>query len=266
MTLAPNSANLYLGAGNVFFDRFDANGAITGLRHLGNVDTFEITNTVETKEKKNAMDGSKATYAEVVTGSAAELAMAITEYVKENLALAMLGIDAPLTQVADAAVVDQAVGPIAANVKLDVWIDLGALNPTVTAVKQGATTLDAAAYELNAEAGMIRLLSSYTGANKAEAGTAVTWSGSIPAIVEGDGRYTVQGLANGTPQGRLRYISATNQTQGPRVMVDVWICGLNPDGALGLITDDFGSFNLKGKVYADTTKPVGQRYYRMIYL
>jgi hypothetical protein len=266
MKLAPSSENLYLGAGNVFFDRFNINGSSMGMRHLGNVDTFEITNTVETKEKKNAMDGSKATYAEVVTGSAAELAMAITEYTRENIALATLGVDAIFTQTAVPTVTDQAVGPIAANVKLDVFYDLGALNPTVTAVKQSGTTLNAAAYEVNVEAGMIRLLSSYTGTNKGTEGVAITWSGSIPAIVAGDGKSIVQGLATGAIKGRVRYISAANQTQGPRVMIDVWICGLNPDGALGLITDDFGSFNLKGKVYADTTKPVGQQYYRVLYL
>lgn len=265
MKPTPSSENLYLGAGSVFFDRFDANGASTGLRHLGNVDTFEITNTVETKEKKNAMDGAKATYAEVVTGSTSELSMTLTEFTKENIALATLGNEAVYTQEEVTTVTDQAVGP-AANVKLDVWYDLGALNPTVTTVKQGTSTLDPDAYELNAEAGMIRLLSSYTGENKAVEGEAITWSGSIPAITEAEGMYVVQGLAAGSIKGRVRYISAENQTQGPRVMVDVWICGLNPDGALGLIAEDFGSFNMKGKVYADMSKPKGQQYYRVLYL
>lgn len=264
MKPTPSSENLYLGAGSVFFDRFDGSGASMGLRHLGNVDTFEITNTVETKEKKNAMDGSKATYAEVVTGSAAELSMGLTEFTKENLALATLGVDGVYTQAAEAAVTDRPVGPAAASVKLDVWYDLGALNPTVSTVKQGATSLNAGAYELNAEAGMIRLLSSYTGTNKGTEGVAITWSGSVPAIEAAAGKFMVQGLAAGSIKGRVRYVSAVNQTQGPRVMVDVWICGLNPDGALGLITDDFATFTMKGKVYADTSKPVGQRYYRIV--
>jgi hypothetical protein len=263
MSLAPNSENLYLGAGSVYFDRLDAAGLSTGLRHLGNVDTFELTNSVEVKEKKNAMDGLRATYAEVPIGSSSEVNMAVTEFTKENLALALIGAEAELIQAADAAVADRPVGPVAANVKLDVWFDMGCLNPTVTAVKQGVTTLDEDAYEVDAEAGIMRLLSSYTGADKAVPATAVTWSGSIPAILNTAGRWTVQALATASLKGRVRYISAANQTQGPRIMVDIWICGLNPDGALGLITEDFGSFNLKGKVYADTTKPVGQQYYKI---
>jgi hypothetical protein len=266
MAPTPDPKNLYLGAGSVYFDRFDADGKSTGLRHLGNVDTFEITTTPEIKTKKNAMDGIKGTYAEIAVGNAAELSMVITEYTKENVALAMMGQDLALTQTADPAVADQGVGPEAADVALDTWYDLGVLNPTITAVKQGLVTLNEGAYELNAEAGMIRLLSSYDGDDPAVAATAITWSGSIPAIDAEDGRWEVHGMAVGPIKGRLRYLSATNQMTGPRVMVDAWIVGLIPDGAFGLITEDFGSFTVKGKVYTDASKPVGERYYRTISL
>lgn len=262
--MTPDSKNLYLGAGSVYFDRFDAAGASLGFRHLGNVDTFEVTTTADTKEKKNAMDGAKATYAEVTAGLAAELSMVLSEYTRENLALATAGSDQAIAQAAVVAVTDQAVGPAAANVALDVWYDLGALTPTVTTVKQGATTLNAAAYEVNQEAGMIRLLSSYQGINKAVPATAITWSGSIPAIDAASNRWQVYGMTQGTIKGRVRYVSAVNQASGPRVMVDIWICGLRPDGALGLISEDFGSFTLKGKVYADMSKAVGQQYYRVV--
>ncbi|MBN2321296.1 MAG: hypothetical protein JXR49_19610 [Acidobacteria bacterium] len=264
MINTPDSNNLYLGAGSVFFDRFDVDGESRGFRHLGNVDTLEISTSVELKEKKNAMDGTKATYAEVPVGSSAEVSMAITEFVKENLALAMMGQDSELLQTANASVTDQPVGPAAAKVELDKWYDLECFNPTVSSVEQDTTTLDAQAYEVDAEAGMIRLLSSYTGADKAVAGVAIVWSGSIPEIAAGDNRWKVQAMTAGVIKGRLRYISAQNQSSGPRVMVDVWIVGLNPEGALGLITEDFGTFTLKGKVYADTSKPVGEQYYRMI--
>jgi hypothetical protein len=267
MGLAPNAQNLYLGAGSVYFDRFDANGNSTGLRHLGNVDTFEITTSVEVKEKKNAMDGLRATYAEVPIGSSAELNMAITEFTKENIALAVIGADTVLTQAAVATVTDRAVGPATAgDVQLDKWYEIGAYDVTVSAVKQGATTLNASAYTLDLAAGLIRLNSSYTGTNKAVAGTLITWSGSVPEIAAADDRWTVQALSTSSIRGHVKYVSAPNQTMGPRVAVDVWLCGLNPDGALGLITEDFGTFNLKGKVYADTSKAVGEQYFRIVKL
>jgi len=250
----------------VFFDRFDADGKSTGLRHLGNVDTFEINMTIEKSEKKNAMDGTKATYAEIVTGMNAEVTMTITEYVPENVALAVMGEASQFVQSAVPAFTDRAFGPAAGSVKLDVFYDLGYLNPTVTAIKQGSATLNADAYELRLESGLVRLRSEYTGAGAATAGGgALTWSGSAPAITATAGKQIVQGMTTGSLKGRLHYESAANQVQGPRVLVDVWICGLNPEGALGLITEDFGTFQLKGKIYADTSRPVSAQYFRVIY-
>ena len=112
----------------------------------------------------------------------------------------------------------------------------------------------------------MRLKSEYTGTGKAEAAKALTWSGSAPAITAAQGMSVVQGMSTGSIKGRIHYESAQNQSVGPRVLLDIWICGLNPEGALGLITEDFGTFQLKGKVYADTTRPAGEQYFRIIYL
>jgi len=261
----PSPENLYLGAGSVFFDRFDSAGESTGLRHLGNVDTLEISMNVETSEKKNAMDGTKATYAEIVTAMTAELAATLTEYVPENVALAVMGDAGVFTQTTKTAT-DQAFGPAAANVKFDVWYELGCVNAVVTSLKQGSTPLNAAAYEVKPESGLVRLRSDYAGTGKASEGQAITWTGSAPAITATQGMQVVQGMSTGSIKGRLHYESAENQSVGPRVLLDVWVCGLNPEGALGLITEDFGTFQLKGKVYADTTREAGEQYFRLIYL
>lgn len=261
--MTPDPKNLYLGAGEVFFDRFDANGASTGLRHLGNVDEFTSSISVDTVTKKSAMSGARGILAEVVTGTTAEISLSLSEYEKSNIALMLLGVEGTYTQSLLTATDQNINGGVA--IALDVWYDLGALNVTVTAVKQGATTLNAAAYEIKAEAGMIRFLSSYAGTNKATAAI-TTWTGSAPAITAGDNKAIVNALATGKIQGHLRYISATDQSNGPRVMVDAWIVNLNPDGDLPLIGEDFGAFKLKGKVTQDATKAAGQQYIRVLYL
>src|SRR5579884_1602097 len=69
----PDAGNLSLGAGEVLFDRFDANGNPTGYRHLGNVESLAITTTVETVQKKSSMDGARGIYKEAVIGSEAEV-------------------------------------------------------------------------------------------------------------------------------------------------------------------------------------------------
>lgn len=267
--MTPDPNNLYLGAGEVFFDRFDAAGASTGLRHLGNVDDFTHTATIETVKKQSSMSGARGVLAEVVTGSTSEIGMTLSEYESNNLALALLGTDAAFTQAAEVAVVGR---QIVAAAALDIWYPLKdangkeIINPTVTAVKQGATTLNALAYELRAEAGMIKLLSSYGGVNKATAGAAVTWDGSTPVLLAADNKRVVQALATGKVLGRLRYVSATDQANGPRIMVDAWVVNLKPDGDLSLIGADFGTFKLKGTVQLDKTKAVGEQYVRVLYL
>lgn len=267
VTKTPDPRNLYLGAGEVFFDRFDAKGNSTGFRHVGLVDSIGLTTTVETKSKVNAMDGAKSTYDETTTGMTGELSMVMTEYTKENLALAFMGTESSFAQEAVAQVQDQAFGPSdPTTLQLDIFYDLKCINPTVTSVKQGATALNPDAYEVNAETGMIRLLSSYTGEGKAVEGTAVTWSGTVPAITEEDGRFILQGMAEGSIHGRLRYISAKNQSRGQRFLVDVWNVSTNPDGELGLITDDYGTFTLKGTIKADMSRPLGQQYFQAISL
>lgn len=266
----PDPKNLYLGAGETWFDRFDASGNPTGiLRHLGNVDELTHNSSVDKITKKSSMSGARGVLAEVITGMTSELGLTLSEYESNNLALALLGKESAFLQTAEAGVVDREIDDA---LVLDQWYELkdangkGVFNPTVTAFKQAAVTLNALAYELRAECGMVRFLSSYVGADKATAGAAVTWTGSTPEIAVAAKKRVVQALATGKVQGRLRYISATDQANGPRICLDAWIVNLSPDGDLSLIGEEFGSFKLKGTVQEDPSKPVGERYIRTVYL
>jgi hypothetical protein len=266
----PDASNLSLGAGDVWFDRFDTSGNSSGsLRHLGNVEELSTSMSVDTITKKSSMSGARGILAEVITGSDFEVSMTLDEYETNNLSLALLGTEGAFTQTAAAGIVGRV---ISAAIVLDVWYELkdanglGAFNPTVTAFKQGATTLAAAAYDFRADCGMVRFLSSYVGANNAVAGASTTWDGSIPAVVAGAGQRIVQALAVGKIQGRLRYRSADDQAQGKRIVVDFWKLNLKPDGDLNFISDDFGTFKLKGAAQIDTSKAVGQQYARIVTL
>jgi hypothetical protein len=260
----PNPINLYIGAGEVFFDRFDASGNPTGLRHLGNVDNFGFASKVEVADKKTSMSGLRAILAEVPKGFSGEISLEMSEFDTDNLALALLGTSAIYTQAASGAVTAQPINGGVAIV-LDTWYELGFLQMTVTAFKQGATTLDAQAYEFKADVGMVRFKSSYTGVNAATAAI-TTWDGSYPAILAAAKKTVVQALAVSKIQGRLKYVSAADQANGPRIMVDVWKTNLFPDGDLSLISEDFASFKLKGQSLPDATKAAGQQYMKVTYL
>jgi hypothetical protein len=257
----PNSNNMYLGAGELFFDRFDANGNPTGLRHLGNVDAFTTTGKEEVVDKKSAMTGLRTLLAEVPKGFTLEIGIEASEWDPNNVALATLGTVSPFTQAANPTIAAGAInGGVA--IALDTWYDLGSLNVTITDVKQGATTLNAAAYIVKTDVGMIAFLSSYTGPNAATAAI-TTWDGSCAAVTA---KSVVKALSVSKIQGHLRYVSALDQANGPRVKVDVWKVNLYPDGDLGFIAEDFSNFKLKGNALADLTRAVGDQYMTVQYL
>src|SRR5919109_4258557 len=159
MTIAPspNPKNLYIGAGEIWLDRFDSTQTPTGrLRHLGDCDSLEINTQSKVLEKKSSMDGSRATYAQVITGTDAEITLKMAELTPENLALALLGDKVAAAQVAAPTVTARDIAG-GVHIALDYWYDLGAINPTVTDVKQGVTTLVAGTdYVIDQLAGLIK--------------------------------------------------------------------------------------------------------------
>jgi hypothetical protein len=253
----PNPQNLYLGAGEVWLDRFDPVTFLpTGAyRHLGDVDSLELNTVVKALEKKSSMDGARGTYANVIVSADIDVTLKLAELDPENFALAMLGSTAAWTQVLNSTVTAGVINGGAAVV-LDKWYDLGYLNPHVTDVKQGMTVLVAGTdYIVDLPTGMVKVLS--TGAGTA---AVTTWDGSGPAIAGGKVWY---GLGNIETYGALRYRSAANQITGVQMILDIWNIQLMPEGNLQLIAEQFGEATMKGKVQVDNTKPVGQRYYRV---
>lgn len=258
----PNTGNLYLGAGEVWFDRFDnTTGLPSGLRHLGNVDSFATTGKEEVVDKKSSMTGLRTLLAEVPKGFALEVAIECSEWDPSNVALALLGQVSTFTQASSPAIAAGVInGGIA--IVLDTWYDVGFLNITVTDFKQGATTLNTAAYIVRTDVGMVCFLSSYTGANNATAAV-TTWDGSAAAITA---KSVVKALSVSKIVGHLRYVSALDQANGPRVKVDIWRVNLYPDGDLGFIAEDFSNFKLKGNALSDLTRAVGDQFMTVQYL
>lgn len=259
--MTPDPANIYCGAGEVKFDRFDAAGLSTGLRHLGNTPKLELTPTVTVIEKMSAMSGARGTYKRVITGTKAEVAISMDEFDPNNLALVLLGKVLSFAQAAEAAIVDRDIAdgePLVAGV----YYDLGGLGAIVTSVKQGVITVDPAAYTVDAESGSIMFNTTFVGANAFVPGVG-TWSGSVPAVVA---KTRVEGLSVGSIAGHLQFKSAIDQAAGPRLLIDIWNLDVIPDGAVAFLSDNFGDLSLKGTALQDTTRPFGEQYFRVIYL
>lgn len=257
----PSGNNLYVGAGKVYVDLW-VNGAKSGnWRFLGNVEKIEGTPNVTTIEKKSSMEGARGTLKQAIVGAEADIALTLSEWTKENLALALLGSVSTYTQNSGTAT-DAALG----NTKKGYALSTGKYKITVTAVKKGATTLVAATsmggtgdYFVDSDAGLIYILDTTTTAGLVD-GDALTWSGTYPQITS---EAMVTGLSAGMNTVSLKYVPAADQVSGPRYLVDVPQMNVNPDGVLALLTEEFGTINLKGKVLKDTTQSAGQEFWVM---
>jgi hypothetical protein len=242
----------YVGAGHVLFNRFDAQGEPTGYRHLRNVDTLNLATTVTKIEKKSAMDGARQILKEVVTGTEAEVTLVLSEYDKENLALAFRGDTAAFTQAADPGLTAQEINNGEA-LSFDVWYDLGKEMLSDVEINQNGSPLTITEdYLIDLEVGMVCILSTGGGAE-----AVTTWDGDAAAIDS----TTVRGLNVGKILGSLRFISAENQAAGPRFKADIHLVELAPDGELPFISEEFGSFTLKGKAQKDSSQAAGEEFF-----
>lgn len=259
----PNGNNLYVGRGKVYVDLWSAGAPSGNWRFLGNVERIEGTFSISTIEKKSSMDGSSSLLKQAVIGSEAEVSMTLSEWTKENIALALLGSVSTWTQSSGTATAN-ALG----NLKKGYALDTGKKKITVTNVVKtsGSVTLVAATsmggtgdYFVDSDAGLIYIFDTTATAGLVD-GDALTWSGSYPSIASAE---MVTALSAGMNTVSVKYVPASDQVSGPRNLVDIpqWIP--NPDGTLALLTDEFGTLNLKGKVLKDVTKPVGQEFWVM---
>jgi hypothetical protein len=252
--MTPDPENLYLGAGHILFDRFNAEGNPTGYRHLGNCESLTKTPTIEKIQKKSSMDGTRSVLKEAVIGSEEEFTIVMSEFDMENLALASMGETEAYEQTAAPGLTDQSINGGEA-LTFDRWYELGKKQVSDVTISQGATELTVDDdYEINLELGLVKILSTGDGDE-----AVTTWDGDAAAVAG----TIVKGLSQGKIEGKLKYFSATDQAAGPRFELDIHKINLTPDGDLPLIGEEFGTFTLKGKAQKDVTKPAGQEFYTL---
>lgn len=257
---APSNRNLYLGAGIVLIDLW-VSGAKTGnWRHLGNVSKLEATPSQETVEMLSDMDGARGVYDTAVISSKCEVSMDLREFTPESLAIALGGSVTTWTQSSGTAT-DTSLGAV----KKGYGLATGKNRITVTAVKKSSTTLvDAGSatgtgdYWVDSESGTIFFLETTTTSGLVDT-DAVTWSGSYPAITS---KPEIHGLTSGLISCSIKYVSAANQARGDRYEILIPQMQISGDGALALITRDYGTISLKGVAIEDTTQPAGARFWR----
>jgi hypothetical protein len=253
---APSSENLLLGKGQVLFDRFDASGLSTGFKHLGNVETFELTTTDDKVQKFSSMSAGAPLYKEVNRRRTAVLTLTGSEFHPENMALVTMGTKSTLVQAGTAVVAE----PVSPTTIPGMYFTTKLLGPiTAVTVTFGATPGVAGVDYVvtNANVGLIRILPTtvLTGA--------VTVGYTPTAYTAPTGPALVAGGNAGVIQGAIKFIG--DPSTGPDMLIDVWRANVSPNGAVGLIGDDFATLSLTMAILDDAANNPSFPLYRIIY-
>lgn len=249
----PSSSNLMVGRGEAKFNRFDANGAKTQIRSLGECSKLFTKVNPSTIELYSHLTGASALYDATSAKTTIEGGITTKEFHPENLAIAELGATAAWTQ-SSASRTDAA---IAGTVIKGTGLWTGDRKITVTNVKKGATTLVLNTdYTVDADAGIIMIL---PGTSTLSDGDSITWSGSCAAIAS----TKIATAGTGQILGELTYTPATDQ-KGPRWLTVIPRLQFFPNGQTDLIGDDYGEITLDFKILNDSannpTAPYGWKY------
>ncbi|MBA3684606.1 MAG: hypothetical protein H0W72_05125 [Planctomycetes bacterium] len=247
----PSSDYLKLGSGECFIRLIEAGVLADEWRHLGNVETLEVTTTDDKLVKKESMTRARAVYKSVTRSRDIIIRLVGDEFSPENLALMMMGSVAYATQTA-VAVVDQV---LMADVPASTlgaalggqFFYVGALGINTVTLKLGATSLGASDFEVYDPAmGLIRVLEGSAEVTDGAKDLLVSYT---PTAITGKNSPVVRGGTETEIEAQFMFMS--DNTAGENAILRAWRVSISPDGALGWISDEFAQFALNLAVQSD---------------
>lgn len=248
-----------LGKGSVLLDIFDlTTGLGTGLQHLGNVPTFEIEDKPDKANLYSAMNKSVSKIATALKKRDLTLALKGTDFNTDHLAVVAMSAGKTVVTVAAGAVVTEPLISIA-QAAVCKGRFFRTLNPiditTPPVVAQGSTTLVLGTdYTVSDPVmGMIFIPKGSTIA----AGTAVVISYTkLAKVMDSIGAATVPFVT-----GRILF--DPDPVDGQKLSCEIWRVNLNQNGKFGLISDDYGNWELEGDILDDSVNHPTMPFYEL---
>jgi hypothetical protein len=252
--LSANGDNLLLGRGKAYFDR-KVNGLYTGLRFLGEASKLEINPQVTKKDRFTSTKKAATKIASVVVDQTHTITIDLMEYTPDNIALALLGDTALITQLATP-VMGESLSAAAQPGR--VYQTAKRLITAITVHAAGAAAVLGTDYTIeDATLGLI-----YVVPGGVFDGTkAMTIDYTPTALAAADAKYKVDGGLENLIEGKLIFVG--DPANGQAFDLEAWKVRFSPAGALALITDDFGSIPLSGEVMDDSANHPGEPLYRL---
>lgn len=227
--------NYTIGRGRLYFDRFDAAGASTGLRYLGNTPALGVAKNVQTVDHYDSDRGLKKKDRSVTLQEDLTLTFDTDNISVANLALWFGGAESALAAAPAAAAQTTAL----TNVVVGVAYPLGHENVTVTGVTvtAGGAAVDPANYEVDEAGGLITFTGGIT-------------SGTDDVTVAYDARARPAGgviLDSSRPiTGALRYVA--DNPVGDNANMRFPFVKLTPNGNFDVKSDTWQKLSFTAEV------------------
>lgn len=224
-----------IGSGDLLIKRLDITG--DQWRPIGNASVFTLQPLVENIERKSFQRGKRGQTLETLNRlNGVDVKITVDTFGRENLALALAGSSAGITQSETTA----AVANITA--KLDQWVEVGAYNLSSVSVAVSSTDMtEGTDYLLKPETGMIMALSS----GAINDGDTMDVTHNAPAIAATDA-YEISGAVNADVLLSLK-MDGYNESSGNTEITEVYQVRITPQSAVAFITNEFNSLELSGK-------------------
>lgn len=247
-----NKADLMLGKGKVYFDRFDSGGASIGERFLGEVEAFEITPNDERIKKYSHATAAAPLIADALVRRTMTLKMTVAEFSKENFALALMGDNSALAQGSGSVTTEAISG---ANQGYYYKLANRQVSAVVVSGTGGTPTYVVGTdYEVDAITGRIYIVPGGSIADDTDLEVDYDYAADISETVRGGTASKIEGF--------VRFIG--DPSQGPKWEAEVWKVSISPTGTIALIGDEFASAEISAEVEDDSENHAAEPFFRAI--
>jgi len=247
----------FLGKGSLLFDRFDAEGNLTGYQHFGNVSTVEQETKDDKAELYQHINATPSLIATAVKKRTLSLKFSGTDFSADHLAIALMA-DGKTELVTSATPVSGEVLASATVTKKGKYFETVVRNfdPATFSATQTGALVNGTDYIIeDPEAGII-----YFPLDSAVNDAAAVTVAYTPIASHFD---QVAGAVLPFVKGKLRFVP--DPTDGPKIGVEWWRCNLSPSGKLELIKDEYGNWELEAMVLDDSENHPDAPYYLLTY-
>jgi hypothetical protein len=270
MAATPNSSNTLFGRGAVMFDRFDSNGVAQGQYiHLGNCSDFAISITTDVAELTDFTQSTSAVYNSAVKKTNVNVKISGFEVSTKNMGILLLGSITTYTQAAGTVSGVERSFPASSLGREGFVLQVG--------TKRNLTLRDA--HAIGARRSSLAPITRSSTRRPACSASCLRWSRLlIPPPITATYVHTA---ANGRfhrarcgaalasrPTSRVSCCSYPRTRPARRSKCKPTTSRSQPDGDIGLISEDWLKWNMKGTVNSDSAGTYGgsttEPYFRTV--